>query len=108
MITFIKMPSFSPAHGSLSLALLVGLYTTLVISQNFEANYGNSPAPFKIDVDPTFIKETVLKASLTRYAVDLEEADLLDGPPRHNVTTVRDYWVNQYNWFDVQDQLNQR
>lgn len=102
------MFSFSPAHGSLSLTLLIGLYTSFVVSQNFEAHYGNSPAPFKIDVAPTFIKETVLKASLTRYTVDIEQPDLIDGPPRHNVTTVRDYWVNQYNWFDVQDQLNQR
>ena len=108
IIAFIKMFSFSQARGALSFALLFGLYISLVASQNFKAHYGNSPAPFKIDVNPTFIKETVLKASLTRYVVDVEEPDLIDGPPRHNVTTVRDYWVNQYNWFDVQDRLNQR
>ena len=105
---FIEMLSFLPTHGYSSLALLIVLCTSLVISQNFEAHYGSSPAPFKIDVDPTFIKKTVLKASLTRYAVDIEQPDLIDGPPRHNVTTVRDYWVNQYNWFDVQDRLNKR
>lgn len=62
--------------------MLIGLYTSFVVSQNFEAHYGNSPAPFKIDVAPTFIKETVLKASLTRYTVDIEQPDLIDGPPR--------------------------
>lgn len=99
------LSAFSP----LSLAFLVALSTKLVVSQqNFKATFGSSPAPFVIDVDPGFIKNTVLKASLTRYAVDVEQPDLLDGPPKHNVTTVRDYWVNQYNWFDVQDQLNQR
>ena len=96
------------ACSPLSLALIVALSTKLVVSQNFEATFGSSPAPFEIDVDPGLIKNTVLKASLTRYAVDVEQPDLLDGPPKHNVTTVRDYWVKQYNWFDVQDQLNQR
>ena len=96
------------ACSPLSLALIVALSTKLVVFQNFNATFGSSPAPFEIDVDPGFIKNTVLKASLTRYAVDVEQPDLLDGPPKHNVTTVRDYWVNQYNWFDVQDQLNQR
>lgn len=103
-----KMTPFLPAYGLLSLALLVALCTQLVVSQNFQATFNNLPTPFKIDVDPEFIEKTVLKASLTRYAVDVEEADLLDGPPRHNVTTVRDYWVNQYNWYQIQDQLNQR
>ena len=100
-------PLFS-AYSPLSLALMIALSTTLVVSQNFKATFGSSPAPFEVDVDPDFIKDTVLKASLTRYAIDIEQPDLLDGPPKHNVTTVRDYWVNQYNWFDVQDQLNQR
>ena len=77
-------------------------------AENFNATYGSSPAPFKIDVSPTFVKETVQKASLTRYVVDIEQPDLVDGPPRHNVTTVRDYWVNHYNWFNVQDYLNKR
>ena len=102
------MSPFSPAYSPLHIVLIVALTTNLVVSQNFKATFGSSPAPFKIDVDPDFIKETVLKASLTRYAIDLDEPDLLAGPPKHNVTTVRDYWVNQYDWFDVQDQLNQR
>lgn len=100
-----------PLFSSFSFArplLIVALCTELAVSQNFKATFGNSPAPFKIDVDPRFIKETVLKASLTRYAVDVEQPAWQDGPPRNNVTTVRDYWVNQYNWFDVQDRLNQR
>ena len=102
------MSSILSIHRPLSLALLVALSTTVVVSQNFKATYGSAPAPFKIDVDPGFIEKTVLKASLTRYAVDVDEPDFQDGPPRHNVTTVRDFWVKQYNWFDIQEQLNQR
>jgi len=100
-------PLFS-GYSSLRLVLIVVLSIKMVVSQNFKATFGSSPAPFKIDVDPKFIEETVLKASLTRYAIDLEEPALQDGPSRQNVTTVRDYWVNQYNWFQVQDGLNQR
>lgn len=97
-----------PPLSLLLFALLIALSIRSVVSQNFKASFGSSPAPFKIDIDRKFIETTVLKASLTRYAVDVEEPDLQDGPPRHNVTTVRDYWVDHYNWFDVQDQLNQR
>ena len=102
------MSPFLSAYSPLIAALIVALSTNLVASQNFKATFGSSPAPFKIDVDPEFIEQTVLKASLTRYVVDVEEPDFVAGPPRHNVTTVRDHWVNQYNWFDVQDQINQR
>lgn len=77
-------------------------------SQNFKAAYGSSPAPFSIDVDPDFIAETVLKVSHTRYTIDIDEPDFTSGPPRHNVTTVRNYWVNHYDWFDVQNELNRQ
>ena len=90
------------------LAFVLAVCTSLAASQNFKATFGSSPAPFTIDVDRHFIKETVFKASLTRYVTDIEQPDLVDGPPRHNVTTVRDYWVNDYDWFKVQDRLNQR
>ena len=93
----------------LTLAFTVtALSVSVLADDNFNANYGTSPAPFKIDVHPGFINTTLQKVSLTRYTVDVEEPDLASGPPRHNVTTVRDYWLNHYDWFRVQDQLNQR
>lgn len=94
-----------------SLAIVIGISTlavSVLSANNFGATFGSSPAPFKIDVPPSFIEETVTKASLTRYTVDVEEPDFASGPPRHNVTTVRDYWVDNYDWFQVQDQLNKR
>lgn len=95
---------------SLKLATIASTFLTVLThaAENFNATYRSSPAAFKIDVYPAFIDETVLKASLTRYATDVEEPDLASGPPRHNVTTVRDYWVNKYKWYDVQAQLNER
>lgn len=94
-------PAFDAHHSAYS------AHSDSDTSANFDATYGSSPAPFKINVHPKFIAETVLKVSHTRYVVDIDEPDFVDGPPRHNVTAVRDYWVNHYNWFDVQDELNE-
>lgn len=88
--------------------LVLSVFLTYGVTQNFQATYGSSPAPFIIDVDVDFIQETRLKALLTRYLQDIVQPDLIDGPPRHNVTTVRDYWVNDYDWATTQDQLNAR
>ncbi|KAH7308303.1 Alpha/Beta hydrolase protein [Rhexocercosporidium sp. MPI-PUGE-AT-0058] len=73
---------------------------------NFKANFGPTPQPFTIQVDLNFIKLTKLKASLTRYTKDIEQVDWLDGPPRHNITTIRDYWVNDYDWGSVEKEIN--
>ena len=75
-------------------------------SSNFRATFGDSPSPFTIDVEPAFVARTKEKASLTRYAVDLDQLDFVDGPPRENVSAVRDYWTNHYKWSDVQELLN--
>lgn len=91
---------------------------------NIRADYGATPQPWKIDVNPVFISTTKLKANLTRFLGDTiddlppyivqrygSEGDLVlndfeDGPPRHNATTLRDFWMNEYDWFSVQDKLN--
>jgi len=75
---------------------------------NFKATFGSTPSPFRIDVDAAFIAETKLKASLARYALEIDVPAWSDGPPTHNVSTVRDYWANQYDWFSVQDELNKK
>jgi hypothetical protein len=72
----------------------------------FKASYGSSPRPFEIDVDAGFVALTKLKASLTRYTVDINVADFFEGPPQHNVSTLRDYWANEYEWVEVQAKLN--
>jgi hypothetical protein len=72
----------------------------------FKASFPQSPTSFEIDVDPVFIDETVQRVKLTRLPIDIDQPDLLDGPPVHNATAVRDYWINHYDWFAVQDGLN--
>jgi hypothetical protein len=89
---------------------------------NIRADYGVMPQPWKTDVDPAFIAAT--KANLTRFVEDTVddpppivvqrsggEGDLVlkdfeDGPPQYTATTLRDFWVNEYDWFSVQDKLN--
>ncbi|KAG0651050.1 Epoxide Hydratase [Hyphodiscus hymeniophilus] len=73
---------------------------------NFVANFGPSPAPFTIKVNEEFIAFTKQKVALTRFPEDVDQPDFTDGPPVHNGTTVRDYWVNEYDWDLVQTQLN--
>ena len=74
--------------------------------QNFEGCFGKSPTPFKIKVDPEFVEFTKKKVNLTRYAVDIDQPDYTDGPPRHKTSEIKDYWSQKYDWEKVQDQLN--
>lgn len=82
--------------------------STIEVDENFKATFGASPQPFKISVNPDFIRQTNLKASLTRYTHDLNQPDFTDGPPRHNITTIRDYWTNEYSWYAIQDGINKK
>jgi len=92
--------------AGLAVLVLGDVATASLYKNNFAAQFGNQPAPFKIDVDPKFMAQTKLKASLTRDVLDLDVPDWFDGPPVHNVTTIRDYWVNHYDWDLIQDDLN--
>lgn len=81
-------------------------YTYGNATTNFRVVFGSSPQPFHIDVDPNFVANTQLKASLTRLTEDIDQPDWVDGPPRHNMSHIRDYWTNDFDWFDVQAHLN--
>lgn len=90
--------------GVSSLGLATDNQSSIIeINENFKASFGSSPRPFKISVNPDFIRETKLKASLTRNTIDLDQPDFADGPPRHNITTIRNYWVKEYSWASVQE-----
>jgi hypothetical protein len=40
--------------------------------------------------------------------MDLDQPDWQDGPPKHNVSTIRDHGTNNYHWFGVQARLNSK
>jgi hypothetical protein len=72
----------------------------------FEASFPESPTPFEIDVASSFVDDTLQKVKLTRLPVDIDQPDMLDGPPVHNATAARDYWLTSYDWFAIQAKLN--
>lgn len=75
---------------------------------NFNFTPSDTPLPFKVDVDPDFIAMTRLKASLYRPSRDIAQPDWTDGPPAHNLSNVQQYWVQNYSWFDVQSDINNK
>ncbi|KIX08724.1 uncharacterized protein Z518_03381 [Rhinocladiella mackenziei CBS 650.93] len=77
---------------------------------NFKATFSEAITSFTISVDPEFIEFTKLKASLTRLVdADLSDQDAFaDGPPRHDVETIRDFWANKYDWHKIEAELNQK
>lgn len=75
---------------------------------NFQATFENTPTPFQIIVNADFIDQTRQRVALTRFTKDIDQPDLLDGPPVHNATRVKDHWVNHYDWAEVQKSLNKQ
>ena len=74
---------------------------------NFQATFSKTPSPFSINVDEKFIEETKQRVALTRFPTEIQnQPDLAEGPPLHNATAVKNYWLNEYEWFDVQAALN--
>ena len=104
MLTFRKLQILV----SVSLPLLCQSTATNFSGLNFNATFGDSPAPFTVDVSPDFIDYIKQKVSLTRYVNDIDVPDFSEGPTLHNESTIHDYWLNDYNWFDVQDQINRK
>ena len=95
-------------------ALLAAMSSTLLsfvqgqTIPEINARYGPSPAPFKLEVDPSFIQETKLKVSLARIANDIGVPNFVDGPSTNTAQTTKDFWVNEFNWDAVQDEINQK
>ncbi|KAI9654591.1 MAG: hypothetical protein M1831_005352 [Alyxoria varia] len=76
---------------------------------NFQFSASATPKPFKVAVDEKFIELTELKAKLFRPSRDVRGVpNFEDGPDQRNMTAIRDHWVNNYNWQDVQADMNKR
>ncbi|KAL6904759.1 Alpha/Beta hydrolase protein [Trichoderma evansii] len=79
----------------------------VLAEQPFKAHFGSQPSAFKINIYPSFIEETRVKASLARIATDLVQHDPRDGPLVQNVTAIKEYWTHSFNWNNVQCRLNE-
>jgi len=75
---------------------------------NFKAAFGPSPEPFTVDVNPTFIEQTRVKASLTRLAIDIDVPPFTEGVPSSNISAIANFWANDYDWAAVQSDLNRQ
>ena len=75
---------------------------------NFKATFGKTPAPFQIDVDEEFIAQTKLRVGLTRLPTPIDQPGHIEGPALEDAISVRDHWVNDYDWFQVQQALNEQ
>ena len=77
---------------------------------NIRATYGSSPAPFTIDVEPRFIDDVRQRVTNARSPVPPGgyEPAYSEGPTLANFTTLRDYWLDHYDWFVEQASINSK
>jgi pimeloyl-ACP methyl ester carboxylesterase len=78
----------------------------------FEFPYGAyEPVPFHVSVDPDFVEHTRQKAKTFRPTVDLLDGDVsnpgwVEGVPSANLSALRDFWVDEFDWAETEEQIN--
>ena len=85
-----------------------GNFSNLNSGVPFDTNFPSTPTAWNISINKKFIAITKLKVALTRYHVDIDLPPWTEGPPRSNITEFRDYWLNKYDWYAVEKQLNEK
>ena len=77
---------------------------------NIRATYGSSPAPFTIGVEPRFIDDARRRVTNSRSPIPPGSYELAysEGPTVANFTTLRDYWLDHYDWFAEQATINSK
>lgn len=84
---------------------LLSLFTTSIhASSKTRSIY--KPRPYTINVDPSFIEETRLKARSFRSSLDITQPAWADGPSTSIITSFAKYWEETYDWSAVQSQIN--
>ena len=73
---------------------------------NFDFPDVTSPQPFTISVDPAFVDDTLTRVSRYRPSRDILPTWTNEGPAVANITDLANYWATDYDWFQVQDQIN--
>lgn len=91
-------------------ALLSSLPLVQSKGLNFDfPNATDGPVPFNISVDKTFIDETMIKVGLYRPSIDLEDdsnSNWIEGPPSANMSALAKDWANDYDWFEIEEEIN--
>ncbi|KAF5973630.1 epoxide hydrolase [Fusarium bulbicola] len=73
---------------------------------NVNAAFTKSPKPFRIHVDRGFIEDTRQRVAHTRAPLFINVSS--DGPGVENFTSVRDFWVHEYDWNATEASINKR
>ncbi|CZR46668.1 uncharacterized protein FPRO_12118 [Fusarium proliferatum ET1] len=73
---------------------------------NVNATFATSPKPFQIHIERDFIEETRQRVAHTRSPLFINVSS--DGPGVENFTSVRDFWVNGYDWNATEASVNKR
>ena len=74
----------------------------------FHAVFNDHVAPFKIEVDPEFIANTVQRVSLSRLPLDIGTEFFSEGLPVENATSLQRFWTHDYKWSEVEQSLNKQ
>ena len=93
--------------ASLAICLLGEMAYATGALPNTRASFGASPSPFKLDVDLDFIAGLRRRVAETRLPTEIPDV-IDDGPVLLNATTVRDFWVDHYDWSKVQASINEK
>lgn len=69
------------------------------------------PVPFHLSVDADFVEQTLEKARSYRPSTDLLDDDIsnpgwLEGPPSANISALRDFWVDEFDWPQIEEEIN--
>lgn len=109
------MSFFSISTATKRKATLIASIASLLLSHvhgqsipEIDATYSSTPKPFSLNVNPSFIETTRLKVQLGRIANDLGVAPFTDGVSTKMAQTLQSYWVNEFNWTSVQEQINKK
>jgi pimeloyl-ACP methyl ester carboxylesterase len=90
-------------------AILPLLATLTAVSTAYPHNNTNvafQPKPYTIDVEPSVIANIKIRAAVFRETKPIDAPDWFDGPPVSKINAIAKYWAEDYNWFKVQDQIN--
>lgn len=93
----------SIASSGAFLAILA-IVLALVRPNSHDVHY--HPRPYTIDVSPSFIHQTRLKAANYRHVADISAPAWFDGPPTANISNIAQYMASDYDWFKYQDAIN--
>lgn len=89
-----------------TISLLSLLTDSTYANQPYDQEPAYRPQAYTVNVDPHFIEETRMKVSKFRNTEDVNTPAWFDGPSASEIESVARYWVEDYDWFEIQAGIN--